>query len=175
MGERIRVEMGDITKIAADAVVNAANAVFIGGGGVDGAMHRAAGAELARACAEFPRNERGEWCPTGEARTTPAFNITNAKWVIHTAGPDCREMSVADAEPLLAACYRSCLAEAARIGARSIAFPAISTGIFGFPKERAPKIAVSEARAFLAEHPDIEVVFCCFGELDARYYAEALG
>ncbi len=172
---KIRIERGDITKMETEAVVNAANAVFIGGGGVDGAIHRAAGPELAKACAKFPRNKAGEWCPTGEARTTHAFDIKPAKWVIHTAGPDCREMGVEEAKPLLAKCYRSCLEEAVKIGAKSIAFPAISTGIFGFPKELAPAIAVKEARTFLAAHPDLEVVFCCFGERDAACYTAELG
>lgn len=170
----MRIVVGDITKVECDAIVNAANAYHIGGGGIDGAIHRAAGPELALACSKFERNGSGEWCPTGEARTTGAFNIATAKWVIHTAGPDCNRMSVEDARPLLASCYRSCLEEALRVGAKSIAFPAISTGIFGFPKEEAPAIALSETGAVLAEHPDLEVIFCCFGEADRRCYAEYL-
>ena len=126
----VSIERGDLTRVAADAIVNAANTRMLGGGGVDGAIHRAAGPELLEACRAVPEAQPGVRCPTGEARATPAFRLS-AKHVIHTVGPVYR--SAAESRPLLAAAYRSCLRLATELGLESIAFPAISCGIYGYP------------------------------------------
>lgn len=153
---RITVVQGDITKQRVDAIVNAANTSLLGGGGVDGAIHRAAGPELLAEC----RTLGG--CPTGEARITKGYNLP-AQRVIHTAGPVWHG-GTHNEDDLLARCYRSCFALAAQHGIRTIAFPAISTGIYGFPLERATRIAVSETTCFLASNAEIEEVrFVCFG------------
>lgn len=155
---------GDITRLEVDAIVNAANESLLGGGGVDGAIHRAAGPDLLEAC----RGLGG--CPTGEARTTAAFRLP-ARWVIHTVGPVWRGGN-RDEEALLASCYRQSLAEADRVGARSIAFPAISTGVYGFPRERAAEIAVTT----LCETPTrVEsVTLVAFDAATADLYARLL-
>ena len=144
----IKIIQGDITTLAVDAIVNAANQVMLGGGGVDGAIHRAAGRELYEACLKVPEVRPGVRCPTGEARITPGFRLP-AKFVIHTVGPVYRDGRHGESERL-AACYRNSLALAAENGCTSIAFPCISTGIYGYPKEEAAKIAVREVRDFLA-------------------------
>ena len=144
----IKIIQGDITTLAVDAIVNAANQVMLGGGGVDGAIHRAAGPELYKACLKVPEVRPGVRCPTGEARITPGFKLP-AKFVIHTAGPVYRDGQHGEPEKL-AACYRNSLALAAENGCKSIAFPCISTGIYGYPIEDAAKIAVREVKAFLA-------------------------
>ena len=163
----MRIVQGDITKLAVDAIVNAANQVMLGGGGVDGAIHRAAGKELFGACLMVPEVRPGVRCPTGEARITPGFKLP-AKFVIHTVGPVYRDGQHGEPEKL-ANCYRNSLAHAAENGCKSVAFPCISTGVYGYPIEDAAKIAVREVEAFLKAH-DIEVVFCCFSSGDKKIY-----
>ncbi len=136
---RIEAVRGDITEEAVDAIVNAANERLLGGGGVDGAIHRAAGPELLAACRELGS------CRTGEARATPGFRLA-ARWVIHAVGPSWRGGGQGEAE-LLAGCYRHSLTLAAELGAVSIAFPAISTGVYGFPAAAAARIAVNTVRS----------------------------
>jgi len=151
MQQLIAVE-GDITRQDVDAIVNAANSTLLGGGGVDGAIHRAAGPELKAYC----RSLNG--CDTGSAKMTPGFRLP-AKWVIHTVGPVWHGGNSSE-DDLLASCYRSSLALAAQHGIRSVAFPQISTGAFGFPPERACRISVATIRACLRDHPSIEQVRC---------------
>ena len=145
----IKIVQGDITTLAVDAIVNAANQVMLGGGGVDGAIHRAAGRELYEACLKVPEVRPGVRCPTGEARITPGFKLP-AKFVIHTVGPVYRDGQHGEPEKL-AACYRNSLALAAENGCKSIAFPCISTGIYGYPKEAAAQIAVREVGDYLTQ------------------------
>jgi len=173
----IKIIQGDITTLAVDAIVNAANQVMLGGGGVDGAIHRAAGRELYEACLKIPEVRPGVRCPTGEARITPVFKLP-AKYVIHTIGPVYSDGLHGEPEKL-AACYRNSLALAAENGCKSIAFPCISTGVYGYPIEDAAKIAVREVKAFLAaknakDAEEMEVVFCCFSERDKRVYGMLL-
>ena len=157
---RIEVERADITAMAVDAIVNAANAQLAGGGGVDGAIHRAAGPELARASrSQAP-------CPAGEARITPGF-LLKAKHVIHTVGPIWH--GGGEGEPdLLARCYRRSLDLAAEAGARSIAFPAISTGVYGYPKDAAAAVALATIKAWARAHPEAidRIVLVAFSEAD---------
>jgi O-acetyl-ADP-ribose deacetylase len=154
---RIKIVAGDITRQPVDVIVNAANTSLLGGGGVDGAIHRAAGPELFEEC------EGLGGCPTGEARITRGYRLP-ARWVIHTPGPVWRGGRQHEDE-LLANCYRNSLALAAQHKAKSIAFPAISTGIYDFPLERATRIAFREVLRFLATPSTLEtVVFVCFGE-----------
>ena len=164
----IKVIQGDITELAVDAIVNAANRLMLGGGGVDGAIHAAAGGELFDACLKVPEMTPGVRCPTGEARITPGFRLP-AKFVIHTVGPVYYGGTKGEAEKL-AACYRNSLQLAADNGVKSIAFPCISTGIYGYPLEDAAKIAIREVKAFLEAHPDMEVTFCCFSVRDKNVY-----
>ena len=188
----IKIIQGDITTLAVDAIVNAANQVMLGGGGVDGAIHRAAGPELYEACLKVPEVRPGVRCPTGEARITPGFRLP-AKFVIHTVGPVYRDGLHGEPEKL-AACYRNSLAIAAENGCKSIAFPCISTGIYGYPKEEAAKIAVREVEEFLPRLPqpkavreadalagvrrrdaeEREVIVCFFSELDKNVYEDLL-
>lgn len=160
----IRAIEGDITKLEVDAIVNAANATLLGGGGVDGAIHRAAGPELLAACKALGG------CPTGEARLTPGFRLP-ARFVIHAVGPVWRGGG-ANEDALLESCYRQSFALARAGGARSIAFPAISTGAYGFPKERAARIAVKVMRERNQEFDDI--IACCFGVEDRLLYESIL-
>jgi O-acetyl-ADP-ribose deacetylase (regulator of RNase III) len=153
---KITLIHGDITAVAADAIVNAANEWMLGGGGVDGAIHRAAGPELLDACRAVPEVRPGVRCPTGETRITPGFQLP-AKYIIHTVGPIWRGGASGEPE-LLAGCYRNSLFLAARHGVQSIAFPAISCGAYRYPPKDASRIAVAEVSSFLAEHPDFEKV-----------------
>jgi O-acetyl-ADP-ribose deacetylase (regulator of RNase III) len=165
--ERIAVVRGDITSLDVDAIVNAANSALAGGGGVDGAIHRAAGPELAAASRALAP------CPPGEARVTPGFRLA-AKHVIHTVGPVWHGGRTGE-PALLASAYRASLLAAERSGARSVAFPAISTGVYGYPLEAATRVAVDTVRAFLAEHATPErVVFCCFSPQAEAAYRAAL-
>jgi len=165
---RIEVVEGDITRVEVDAIVNAANESLMPGGGVDGAIQRAAGDGLLR-----ERVALGG-CPTGEARITGSHGIRTARAIIHTVGPIWRGGDHCEDE-MLARCYRNSLALAAEHGLRSVAFPAISTGIYGFPLDRATAIAVREVRDFLAKSDAIDrVVFVCFGASAAETYRRAL-
>lgn len=170
---RIRVAVADITTLRVDAIVNAANERLLGGGGVDGAIHRAAGPELLEACRRIPEVRPGVRCPTGEARITPAFRLPN-RFVIHTVGPVWRGGGQGE-EQLLAACYRNAMALAGDHGARSIAFPAISCGIFGYPLELATAVAVQEIRAALAGGLDLEsVILAAFDDAVGGVFESAI-
>jgi len=168
----LRVWRGDITTLEVDAIVNAANERMLGGGGVDGAIHRAAGPKLREACAAVPEVRPGVRCPTGEARITPGFDLAAAH-VIHTVGPVWSGGDAGEPE-LLASCYRASMALAREHDVRSIAFPAISCGVYGYPPERAARIAVREVRAALERHglPEVAVLVAfdegLFGILSAR-------
>lgn len=164
---RVSIVVGDITRLALDAIVNAANESLLAGGGVDGAIHRAAGPELQAAC----RTIGG--CPTGEARITDGFGLP-ARFVIHTVGPVWQGGGSGE-DAALASCYRQALELASRHGVRTIAFPAISTGVFGFPAEQAARAAVAAVRAYLGDRglPE-EVVFCCFSAESAAAHHAAL-
>lgn len=165
MKERIKIIKSDITKQDVDAIVNAANTSLLGGGGVDGAIHRAAGPELL----EETRQIGG--CPTGEARVSKGYRLP-AKWVIHTVGPVWTGGSKNEDE-LLANCYKNSLREAVGLDVKTIAFPSISTGVYSFPLERATEIAMTEAKKFLESHETIEkVVFVCFGEKALKIYQD---
>ena len=164
--KQLRVVSGDITKLDIDAIINAANERMLGGGGVDGAIHRAAGPELLEACRAVPELRPGVRCPTGEARITPGFRL-KARFVVHTVGP-VWQGGASDEHSLLASCYRRSLHLAAEHGVTSIAFPAISTGVFGVPKETAGTIAVRETTAFLRDHPALrQIVLVAFQSEDA--------
>ncbi|HVM99454.1 MAG TPA: O-acetyl-ADP-ribose deacetylase [Caulobacteraceae bacterium] len=164
---RIEVIVADITTLAVDAIVNAANTSLMGGGGVDGAIHRAAGRELAAECAALGG------CATGEAKITRGYRLP-AKYVIHAVGPVWNGGRRGEPD-LLASCYRRAIERAREHGLASIAFPAISTGIYGYPADQAARIAVGAVRAALAEDDrPARVVFCCFSEPSAAHHRAAL-
>lgn len=163
----IKVIKGDITQLDVDAIVNAANTTLLGGGGVDGAIHRAAGPELLEECRALG------CCPTGEARITGGYNL-KARHVIHTVGPVWHEGDQGE-DDLLAGCYRNSLKLAEENGIASVAFPSISTGAYRFPMERAADITVIEIRAFLTNARTVKrVVLCCFCEEALRIHETAL-
>lgn len=183
--ERVEVTVGDITKLSVDAIVNAANESLLGGGGVDGAIHRAAGPELR----EHNRTLGG--CPTGLAKITPSFRLAERgiRHIIHTVGPvwhapagpspesegEAAKLGDTREDVLLASCYMNCLRLATEAACRSVAFPAISTGVYRFPKERAAKIAVGHVLGYLKEQATPErVIFCCFSEQDAEIYRRVI-
>jgi len=174
MKNRIEIQKGDITKLKVDAIVNAANTSLLGGGGVDGAIHRAAGPELL----EFNRKLGG--CQTGDAKLSPGFKLP-AKYIIHTVGPVWNggknnvTETVTKEDNLLANCYKKSLRLAVENKAKTIAFPAISTGVYRFPFERATKIAVNEVKKFLEKNDSIDkVIFVCFDEETYGVYKSVL-
>lgn len=165
--ERIEVVEGDITRIRADAIVNAANEALLGGGGVDGAIHREAGPELLREC------EALGGCETGQAKITRGYRLP-ARHVIHTVGPAWRGGGHGEAE-VLASCYRSSLALAVQHGLRTVVFPAISCGIYAYPVEQAARIAVREVRDFLARDSSLDKVYLvCYGQEIHEAYIKAV-
>ncbi len=163
---KINAIIGDITAINADAIVNAANSSLLGGGGFDGAIHRAAGPELLEECRKLGG------CPTGEAKITKGYRLP-ARWVIHTVGPIWHGGNSREDE-FLAKCYRSCFEIADRRGIKSIAFPSISIGAYGFPIERASRIAVREMREFLDRNDSIEITVVCFNRVVYDWYMDAM-
>ncbi len=164
---RIEIIQGDITESTVDAIVNAANCSLLGGGGVDGAIHRAAGPELLAEC----RTLHG--CETGRAKITKGYRLP-AKFVIHTPGPVWHGGNTGE-EALLASCYRSCLELASENGCRTVDFPSISTGVYHFPLEKASKIAIGTIADYLNTHPEIERVrMVCFDVRTERFYRDAL-
>lgn len=166
--DRIELIRGDITRLAVDAIVNAANNSLLGGGGVDGAIHRAAGPRLLEEC----RTLNG--CKTGESKITHGYDLP-AKYVIHTAGPVWRG-GHADEAQLLEACYRNCLSLASEQSLKTIAFPNISTGVYGYPKNEAARIAIITVQSWLMTHPEFEkVYFVVFDEENFILYKDMLG
>ena len=164
---RVEVVEGDITRQAVDAIVNAANTTLLGGGGVDGAIHRAAGPELLAECRALGG------CATGQAKITKGYWLP-AEWVIHTVGPVWRDGKHGEDE-LLASCYRSCFALTEQHGVRTIAFPSISTGAYGFPMDRAARIAVRETMKFLKANTAMQQVrLVCFGKSAYEIHSQAL-
>jgi O-acetyl-ADP-ribose deacetylase (regulator of RNase III)/GNAT superfamily N-acetyltransferase len=164
---KIEIIRGDITQLDVDAIVNAANRSLLGGGGVDGAIHRAAGPELLGAC------ELLNGCNTGDAKITPGFRLPS-KYVIHTVGPVWKDGKYNEKE-LLASCYRRSLQIAVENNLRSIAFPNISTGVYGFPKQDAASIAIEAVQNFVSIHPEIDkLIFCCFDEENLRIYRQLI-
>lgn len=162
----IRAIRADLTRLDVDAIVNAANTALAPGGGVCGAIHLAAGPELEKACAGLGG------CPTGEARITPGFGL-KARHVIHAVGPVWQGGRAGEADHL-ASCYRAALALLRQAGGHSIAFPAISTGIFGYPRQEATHVAVTAVRDDLARHGDLDVIFACFDDAMLDLYQKEL-
>ena len=163
----MRAILGDITRQKVDVIVNAANRALSGGGGVDGAIHRAAGPGLLKECLALGG------CPTGEARLTGGYGLP-ARWVVHAVGPVWSGGGAGE-DGLLASCYRESLRLAEGVGAASVAFPAIGTGVYRFPRERAARIAVREVSSFLEGRPGMEVLFVCFDRPTYETYLSLLG
>jgi O-acetyl-ADP-ribose deacetylase (regulator of RNase III) len=167
MDERIKLIEADITTLQVDAIVNAANNSLLGGGGVDGAIHRAAGPGLLEECISL------KGCATGDAKITKGYNLP-AKYIIHTVGP-VWHTGASGEEDLLASCYQQCFKLVRQNNLKTLAFPAISTGVYGFPKKRAAQIAVREARKALSDNEELErVLFVCFNAETRKAYVEAL-
>lgn len=166
IGQKIKLLMADITTLKVDAIVNAANSSLLGGGGVNGAIHKAAGPELLGECRQIGG------CPVGEARITRGYRLP-ARFVIHTVGPVWRGGSEGE-DQLLARCYQSCFALAEKYEIKSIAFPAISTGAYGFPIERACRIAIWEMRRNLEDKNAGDIIAVCFNHRTFKCYQEAL-
>ncbi len=164
---RLRAIQTDITQLRVDAIVNAANASLLGGGGVDGAIHRAVGPELLAAC----RTLGG--CPTGQAKLTKGYRLP-ATYVIHTVGPVWRGGQAGE-PALLASCYTASLQLAVEHDAHSVAFPCISTGVYGYPPELAAQVAIASTRRFISERDvGLQVIFCCFSKSDLKIYEQLL-
>jgi len=169
-GAAIVLEKGDITKYKGDAIVNAANSAMLGGGGVDGAIHRAAGPKLVEACRKVPPDEQGDRCPTGQARLTEGFNLP-ARYVIHTVGPIYQDPE--KSAPLLASAYRESIKLAAENNITTLAFPALSCGVFGYPLDEAAEIALSTVKD-TAKDPLRQITFMLFGnDVFAVFQAQA--
>ncbi|WP_222615661.1 O-acetyl-ADP-ribose deacetylase [Dyella telluris] len=167
----IEIITGDITRLGTDAIANAANTSLLGGGGVDGAIHRAAGPRLLQACRAIPEVSPGVRCPTGEARVTPGFDLP-ARYIIHTVGPVWHGGSHGEAERL-ASCYRQSMLLATEYDLSSIAFPAISCGVFGYPPEQASRVALRTLLDGPTGGPE-QVLICCFGDAMAALWRAAL-
>lgn len=164
----MKVVQGDITKLKVDAIVNAANKSLLGGGGVDGAIHAAAGPELLAECKTLGG------CETGEAKITKGYELP-AKYIIHTVGPIYRFHTAAENKQLLAACYRNSLDLAEKYNCKSVAFSCISTGVYGYPKKEAAEIAVTTVKEWLAEHSNqLEVIFCVFDHENENIYQKII-
>jgi O-acetyl-ADP-ribose deacetylase len=168
----IQIIHTDITRLAVDAIVNAANPSLLGGGGVDGAIHRAAGPALLQACRALPEIAPGVPCPTGEARITPGFALP-ARWVIHTVGPVWHGGTQDEAQ-LLERCHRNALQLLRERRLHTIAFPAISCGVYGYPAAQAAAVAVAALRDALATTDDIDVTLCCFSDVMRAVFQHAL-
>ncbi|HUA81550.1 MAG TPA: O-acetyl-ADP-ribose deacetylase [Dyella sp.] len=168
----LSVVTADLTRLALDAIVNAANPGLLGGGGVDGAIHRAAGPALLAACRAIPEVTPGVRCPTGHARITPGYALA-ARYVIHTVGPVWHGGQHGEPD-LLARCYRSCIALALEHDVQSIGFPAISCGVYGYPPDQAAGVAIATLREAFFDHAAMDVQLCCYDERMASIWKHAL-